>query len=101
MAATPNSNVIVENVAMLFNAFLPVDTRRDVNHLYSTIGVKSHGTIHCMMNFRRKNFYFYCFSFFFFKLSTIDQIEPNLFVLLPTHLYQTFVIYSINIGVMK
>lgn len=65
MAAAPNSNVLVENVTMLLNTFLPVDTRRDVNRLYSAIGVKSHGTIACkLLNLSKEKVFIYFLCLF-------------------------------------
>ena len=46
MASAPHSSVLFENVHRLLSTFIPAPTYQ---HLYTSIGVKSHGTITCMI----------------------------------------------------
>ncbi len=47
MATIPHSTLLFDNVNKLLTTFIPAHSRRDSNQLYTSIGVKSHGTITC------------------------------------------------------
>jgi hypothetical protein len=57
MAAVPHSTLLFDNVNKLLTTFIPAHSRRDSNQLYTSIGVKSHGTITCMKK-KESNSYF-------------------------------------------
>ncbi len=61
MAAAPNSSLLMENVNRILTTFIPANSRPDSNHLYASIGVKSHGTITCMKT--KSIFNYLIFSF--------------------------------------
>ena len=77
MATTSDSTVLFDNVDRLLTTFIPVHS-----NILHDIGIKSHGTITCMI---RESFSFSYFSFFF-KFPIINLIEQNLFACHLMHL---------------
>ena len=50
MAATQTPNVLFDNVNKLLSTFVPAINHKESSHIFTSIGVKSRGTITCIIN---------------------------------------------------
>jgi len=100
MATVPHSTLLFDNVNKLLTTFIPAHSRRDSNQLYTSIGVKSHGTITCTKKKKAILSLFY-FFFLFLKFPIINPIEQNLFVYHLTHRLYMLKNYLLDYGVME
>ena len=93
------SSILLENVNKLLITFIPAQNRRDINSLYTSLGVRSHGTINCM-KIELRIFFFLSFIFIF-KFLIINRIVRNLFGYHLMHLLRMLKNYFFDNGVVE